>query len=252
MSTRNSRIGFGEVLHRRMRPLQHEFRYRVFMPFLDLAELDTVFSGRWFWSVGQRNLAAFHRQDYLGDPEAALTETVWQQVEASLGPQDRGRVQLAANLRYWGYCFNPIAMYFCADAAGRYVALLADVTNTPWGESRQYVVPLQDGACHDHRSDKVLHVSPFNPMEQQYRWHVRCGQKSLQVGITNLEEGQPLAFASIQLALEPVTAGSLSRAQLRFPFMTGRILQGIYWQALRLRMKGMAYVPPPQKLDVVE
>ncbi len=252
MTATASAIGFGEVLHRRSRPLSHAFRYRVFMPFLDLAELDALFARRWFWSVNRRNIASFHRGDFLGDPARPLADAVWAQVEAQLGPQRRGRIMLAANLRYWGYCFNPIAMYFCSDVDGRYVALLADVTNTPWAASRQYVVPLEDGQCRGYEVRKELHVSPFNPMDQQYRWQVRCTAEELYVGITNIEAGEPLAFASIRLALRDASAANLSRALLRFPFMTGRVILAIYWQALRLRLKGLPYIPPPAQTDFLE
>lgn len=252
MKTIRSRIGFGEVLHRRNRPLNHEFSYRVFMPFLDLSELEQLFRKRWFWSVNRSNVAAFHRQDFLGETSRNLSDVVWEQVEREIGPQARGRVMLAANLRYWGYSFNPISMYLCADDEDQFVALLADVTNTPWGDSRQYVVPLIDGSCSGHCSPKVLHVSPFNRMEQHYRWQVRCTAEELFVGITNVEDDRALSFASIRLQLRAVSALSLSRALLRFPFMTGRVILAIYWQALHLRLKGMAYVPPPSKPEITE
>lgn len=41
----------GWVRHRRRTPRPHAFRYRLFMLWLDLDELDRVFAGRWLWSV---------------------------------------------------------------------------------------------------------------------------------------------------------------------------------------------------------
>ncbi len=250
MNAPGSRVGFGEVRHARHEPRTHAFAYPVFMPLLDLSELDRVFRGRWLWSVNRRNLAAFHRADYLGDPQCALADTAWERVEASLGPQERGRVLLLANLRYFGYCINPIAMYFCLNPAGEPVAMLADVTNTPWGESDCYVVPMTvDGEVRNHLSDKILHVSPFMGMEQQYRWNIRLTGTELFVGIASSESGGRKFDASLRLALRPLDGKSLAVALARHPFMTGRVVLGIYWQALRLKLKGLAYVPHPREIS---
>ncbi len=46
----HSCIYAGHVRHRRFTPLANEFRYRVYMMYLDLAELPRVFAGRWLWS----------------------------------------------------------------------------------------------------------------------------------------------------------------------------------------------------------
>ncbi len=66
-----SAVYVGSVRHRRLRPHARGFRYRLYLLYLDLAELDRVFTGRRFWSVGRRNLAEFRRSDYFGDPRVA-------------------------------------------------------------------------------------------------------------------------------------------------------------------------------------
>ena len=44
--------------------------------YLDLAELPTVFQGRWLWSADTVNLAYFRRRDHLGDPHVSLDRAV--------------------------------------------------------------------------------------------------------------------------------------------------------------------------------
>lgn len=219
------------------------------MPCIDLAELPVLFQGRWFWSVNRRNLVAFHREDYLGGASVPLAEAAWREVERELGPQSRGRVMLVANLRHFGYCFNPIALYFCFDARERPVALLADVTNTPWREKRAYVVPMPGDTVHGHQARKILHVSPFMAMEQQYSWTVRWESQQLFLGIASHESGQRKFDASLRLDWQPATGPVLARALARYPAMTLRVVAGIYWQALRIRLKGMRYVPHPGSIS---
>src|SRR3546814_13051074 len=79
----HSAIYQGRVQHRRLLPRTHRFSYRVFMLWLDLAELDTVFARRWLWSINRRNLAAFHRVDSHGDPATPLE----QDVRATVAPR---------------------------------------------------------------------------------------------------------------------------------------------------------------------
>ena len=55
----------GRVSHARTAPAKHQFDYRLFMMYLDLDELPTVFRGRWFWSVSRPALARFRRDDHL-------------------------------------------------------------------------------------------------------------------------------------------------------------------------------------------
>ena len=67
----NSAIYHGQVRHRRMTPVEHDFSYRMFMMYLDLAELPELFRGRWLWSAKRPALARFRREDHLGDPADA-------------------------------------------------------------------------------------------------------------------------------------------------------------------------------------
>ncbi len=85
------------------------------------------------------------------------------------GRRPAGPIALLANLRTWGWLFNPISLYFCADNGdgrrpGPISSLVAEVQNTPWHERTAYVVGPPGG----HRFAKELHVSPFLPMDLDY------------------------------------------------------------------------------------
>ena len=114
-NTFNSGIYKGWVQHRRLHPKQHEFRYRTFMMYLDLSELDTVFDGNRWWSSKKPTLAYFRRADYMGNPEIPLDESVRLKVQEETGRYPTGRVCLLTNLRYFGFSFNPISCYYIFD-----------------------------------------------------------------------------------------------------------------------------------------
>ena len=137
----------------------------VAMPLLDLAEIDAVTGLHPLWSSRRPAPVWFRRADFLGDPTVPLDEAVRDLVEERSGRRPTGRVGLLANLRTWGWLFNPISLYFCAGGDGAAVeTLVAEVENTPWHERCSYVV----GAPGRHRFAKTMHVSPFLPMDVDY------------------------------------------------------------------------------------
>jgi DUF1365 family protein len=110
----HSALYIGQVKHRRQAPRVHEFRYPLFMAYLDLAELEQVFARRWFWSIDRANLASFRRSDHLGDPALPLADAVRELVAERTGVRPRGPIRLLTHLRYFGYCFNPVSFYYCS------------------------------------------------------------------------------------------------------------------------------------------
>ena len=168
----NSRIYKGWVRHRRVAPTRHQFRYRLFMLYLDLAELPQLFDRTPFWSARRRALAWFKRSDYLGASDVPLDRAVRDLVQVRTGARPGGPIRLLTHLRYFGYCMNPVSFYYCFDACGeRLETIVAEITNTPWKERHQYVLTVEEaGGAEPARIkrfgfDKVFHVSPFMPMD---------------------------------------------------------------------------------------
>jgi DUF1365 family protein len=245
----------GWVSHRRVQPTRNAFRYRLFMVWLDLAELDRVFAGRWLWSTTRRALARFRRDDYLGPHDRPLDVAVRDLVEARTGTRPAGAVRMLTHLRYFGHCFNPVTFYYCYDAADRLETIVAEITNTPWGERHQYVLPLaggrRDGSQSVWEFGKRFHVSPFLPMDMDYEWRFDAPGDRLNVHMVNRPVGgaREARVFDATLALERVeiTGAALARALAGYPLMTVRVVALIHWQALKLWLKRVPFFVHPSK-----
>ncbi|WP_395949580.1 DUF1365 domain-containing protein [Aeromonas mytilicola subsp. aquatica] len=229
-----SAIWQGSVRHRRFAPRSHAFSYGLFMLGLDLDELPGLSQGRWF-GVERAGLLSFRRSDYLSGSEGSLKQAVWDKVAALGGSAEPdGRVLLLGNVRCLGFYFSPVNFYFCyREGEARY--LLAEVSNTPWNERHYYLLDLAALAP----QDKDFHVSPFMGLAMRYHWRIRAPAQETLIHIeSHPTSGEAKLFdATLALRREPLSRKGLVALLARWPWMTLKVLLGIYWQALRLFIK---------------
>ena len=232
----------GVVTHRRSAPVEHAFSYRVRMVYLDLGELPGLLDGHPLWSARRPALGWFRRADYLGDPAVALDEAVRRLVDERTGERPEGPIRILTTPRCFGHCFNPVSFYYCFDATGEDVqAVIAVVTNTPWGESHAYVSRELTS-----RHDKVLHVSPFFELDYEYELRLSVPGERLTVSVA-ADRGERRAFlATLALERRPLNRRSLTRYLLGGVPPSMKVSAAIYRQALALRLKGLTVQPHPR------
>ena len=244
----------GRVRHTRTQPAIHGFSYRLFMMYLDLDELPSLFEKRWLWSASRSALARFRREDHLGPNNQSLADSVRDLVETETTVRPVGPIRLLTHLAYFGYRFNPVSFYYCFAADGRTVeSIVAEVNNTPWGEQETYVLSCTPGnaAAWRFRPAKKLHVSPFMPMDIEYDWVLTAPNERLSVHMANSKAGKRFLDASMILRRKEISGRSLAGALLRFPLLTFKIIAAIHWQALRLWLKRCpVYVHPKKKREL--
>ncbi|NTW58013.1 MAG: DUF1365 domain-containing protein [Nitrospirae bacterium] len=236
----------GEVRHARYRPKENRFRTSVFFLYLDLAELDTVFNGRWLWSTKGFDLAYLRRKDHFGDPSLTIDEAVRALVQQKTGKRPAGPVRMMTHLRYLGHNFNPATFYYCYDAAGsRVETIVVEVHNTPWGEVHCYVVDERDNMGSREqkrfRLKKDFTVSPFMPMDLEYEWNLTEPGGTVSVHMADFDKEGKIFEAKLAVERREITGASLARMLLKYPMVTVKVIAGIYWQAFRLWRKGVTF-----------
>ena len=222
------------------------------MMYIDLAELDRIFQKRWFWSVDRPNLAYLRRRDHLGDPSNSIDSSIRYLIRQDTELDPSGPIRMLTHLRYFGHCFNPVSFFYCFDPADQHVeGIVAEVNNTPWHERHCYVLTdaLNDAAepWKHYRFRKSFHVSPFMDMGQHYDWRFLQPGAKLQVHMQNFENQEKLFDATLSLRRTDLTGPALARVLAMYPAMTLQIVLKIYWQALKLRLKGAIFYPHPSK-----
>ena len=243
----------GSIQHRRTGAVANSFRYRIFMSYIDLAELPHLFERRWFWSVRRPALAWFRRADFLGPADVPLDTAVRDLVFERTGARPRGPIRLLAHLRFFGHNFNPVSFYYVFDATdSRVETIVAEITNTPWKERHAYVLPVAGavrtgGRAFQFSFDKQFHVSPFMPMDMRYEWCFGVPGEGLHVHMENWRDGAAKFDATLNLRRQEMTAGAMALALIQFPLITVQVVTLIHWQALKLLWKRTPFHTHPSK-----
>lgn len=250
-----SKIYFGRVRHRRFTSPVNQFSYKMFMLYIDLDELDSLFQPFIFWSKDKFNLASFHTKNYLSDEHGNIKNAVKDTIYQQHGVEHNGPIRMLTHLSYFGYCFNPVSFYYCFNQADTEIDfIVAQINNTPWDDRYCYVLDNRKPKnSTKHRKkpklsnrnekavksqfDKNFHVSPFLPMDMQYFWKFSFPGEKLDVYMKNSRLSQKEFDVHLRLNSAPITSLNLLKALLKFPVITWQVIFGIYWQSMKLWLR---------------
>ncbi|XOZ34162.1 DUF1365 domain-containing protein [Halomonadaceae bacterium KBTZ08] len=249
----------GSIRHRRVTPVRHDFSYPIGLYAIHLAEWDDLPALHSAVSTRRLNRVWFRRRDYFQPGNGSLDGAVRRHVELATGERPHGPIELVTHPRYWGWLFNPVSFYFCYPENPHQAAnpvpdaILAQITNTPWHQRHTYV--LSGGAITEtgsgwrsrrYRFAKQFHVSPFNPMEQDYEWLFSFHPERLHVHM-NVRGAEGKVFdATLATKRQCLTRDTLRYALKRFPAETIKASLGIHLNAFRLWRKGAVFHDHPQ------
>jgi len=246
----NSAIYFGKLRHRRFRPVPHSFTYGVFMAFMDIDRIQELTAMSRLLSYNRFNWASYDERDHFGDPRCLLRQRLERDADAHGVTLPDGPIFLLTHLRYLGYNFNPISIFYCYDAQERLQLVLAEVNST-FGESHNYWLSqnheLPSSNAKRYRRAKALHVSPFMSMKLDYTFTFTPPDRKLVVHMDTIEDGKVFFDATLNLERRPWSAGSLHRALLTHPWMTAKVIGAIHLEALRLYLKKVPLFTRPRR-----
>jgi DUF1365 family protein len=237
--TLRSCLYLGSVMHRRLRPRMHRFRYRAFWTLIDLDELPRLASRLRLLSHNRFNLFSLHDADH-GDGSATPLRVQAERRLAQAGIElDGGTIRLFCMPRTLGYGFNPISLYFCHRRSGGLAAIIYQVHNT-FGERHAYVAPVEPGVeVIRHRCRKAFHVSPFMDMDMSYQFRLTVPDQHFDLAIGANQDGRGVLSACLTASRQPLGDMALLRAFATVPLVTTKVILAIHWEALQLWLKGM-------------
>ncbi len=226
------------VMHHRLSPKEHRFRYRIFMLALDLDEIDIIAARIPFLSRNRANLYEFRDRDHLtlpGFERATIKENLVEYL-AQNGihfPSD-GRITLVTLPRVFGYIFNPVSFYFCTDAAGAPLCAVVQVGNT-FREMKPYLIREPAGEDGFHLiTPKHFYVSPFSPLDLAFDFKLRIPGEHLDIHIDDREDDRRILLSALTGTRAPLTAARLAWFTLKYPLITLKVIFLIHWHALLL------------------
>ncbi len=238
MTATASCIYAGTIRHRRLDP-PREFRHRLALAYVDLAELPSLWGGRLL--ARGPGLLRFRRRDYLRPASVPLHVAVSDRVQELSGSRPGGPIRMLTQLRSLGLCFNPVTFYYCFDSGGDELeSVLAEVTNTPWGERHSYLLADRGprSAVLQGSFAKELHVSPFMGMNHVYEARATPPAGTLSVHIESRHDGTAVFDATLAMERRELTRATVARITARHPVATARVLTLIYGHAVGLKLAG--------------
>ena len=235
-----------DVAHARMRPAKNKFHYHVYYLCFALSEI-TLLRSLSLFSLNRFNLFSLREADY--GKQSSPEDWIRAQLAAYGVAAADGDVLLLTLPRVLGYAFNPVSFWFCLDSAGQLRAVLADVSNT-FGERHAYLLFHDDQRPISRddwfSSNKIFHVSPFIEVNGHYEFRFMYDDKKVGVWINHHDADGLLLTTSLVGERKKLSSASLLYYFFRYPLVTLKVIGLIYFQAIRLSLKGVRYHVKPK------
>ena len=245
---KESCIYAGDVIHKRFKPKEHFFKYKVFSLFLDLSEIELISKKTLFFSYNKFNLISFFNKDHGDRDGSSLKDWVVKNIKKHGIENKNIKIKLLCYPRILGYVFNPLSIFFIYDKNSTLISILYEVKNT-FGEQHTYVFKIKNQKkIIKNNCKKKFFVSPFMDLYSNYYFKVLYPEKKMSIVIDQRDENGKLLFASQGGNRVDLSSKNLFFLYLKHPLMTFKIISAIHFEALRLWIKGIKLVKKKIKI----
>ena len=234
----------GQTFHGRKGAVENAFRYSIDYVLLDAEAPTKALS---LFARNGRGLASLHDRDHGGQPGQGRGAAWVRDVLEAHQVTGITKIELLAQPRVLGHVFNPVSFWLCRRADAALIAVIAEVTNT-FGDRHSYLCHHPDlgpiSPTDRLQADKLLHVSPFQPVEGGYtfRFDITDERVGIWIDYTRKEGG---LMATLTGKRAPLSNRSILYALARRPFGARRVLVLIHWQALKLWLRKATFRSQP-------
>ena len=233
MTQIKSSIITGKIWHARLQPAKYAFEYPVYFFKFDVDELSQLSKQCRLFSLNRWNIFSLRERDYLRPTQDSLRLKVESVLREQGLVETPATIELITSTRYFGWVFNPVSFFYCRNAEGSLIAVIADVNNT-FGEGHAYVLTKfrkLDANRVEALTNKVFHVSPFFDRKGEYRFEFAFFPDKVDV-VLDYYEGGELRLASRWVGdCKPFKTQELYSILWHYPFAGWLTVVRIHLQA---------------------
>ena len=236
-------------MHKRLFPKVNAFTYGIYYLSLPLRNLDAL-KDSWLFGVSSPGVMSFHAKDHGGrTKDINLRDWGIETLQKHGVYIPDVEIVLMSMPRILGYVFNPVSFWFCYDREKFLRAVICEVNNT-FGETHSYICAHHDvrriQADEWMQAEKVFHVSPFLKREGTYRFRFDLRDESAGIWINYYDvNNQKQLLTALTGQFVPMTRQKRRRVFWSYPLVTARAIFLIHWQAVKLVLRRIKYIPKP-------
>jgi DUF1365 family protein len=243
-------IMVAKVMHHRLIPASNLFFYDMFY-FVFSAERLFQKSGNRLLGYNKSGLFSLMAKDH-GDKAGKIDIKEWLQSlldTIDIPDIEYKNIMLVSLPRVMGYIFNPVSFWLCLDSHQKLRAVICEVNNT-FGERHVYICTHPDRREILENdvmvAEKVFHVSPFIKREGHYQFKFSFNGKNFSAIIDYYtDDNKKMLLTSVIGSIKPVGNAAVLQAFFAYPFITLKTIFLIHFQAVKILLKGIKYIPKP-------